>query len=261
MKKSPWDKEWSALTRREARYLKTNCEKQDFILNRKLEARIPENLRDKLDLAFCKGFQIVFEKGTPVIEKTYSKEKKEQTHKVDAYAWKLTKSRKNLRAFSRRSRLANSRNLAISIGEGIATGLPGIGLADIPLFMGVILKSIYEIALSYGFSYDTDGERLFIVRIIKTSLLKGEELQSENAALDRFISDGISSSCEADTLSLAIRSASDVLSRELIYLKFLQGIPVAGIIGGLSDAVYLKKITAYASLKYNRRFLMEQDRQ
>lgn len=243
--------------RKETRYLKNNSEKQEFILNRKLEERVPDKLQEKLDLAFYKGFQIVFEKGTGIIEKTYSKEKKEEAHQVDSYALKLSESRKNLRAFSRRSRLANTRNLAISLGEGIATGLPGIGLPDVPLFIGMILKSIYEIALSYGFSYNTDGERLFILRLIRTSLLKGPELETENDAVNRLILEGIPGGCARDELSDAIRSASDTLSQELIYLKFLQGIPIAGVIGGLSDAVYLKKITAYASLKYYRRFLEE----
>lgn len=257
MRKTPYEKEWEALVRKETRYLKNNSEKQEFILNRKLEERVPDKLQEKLDLAFYKGFQIVFEKGTGIIEKTYSKEKKEEAHQVDSYALKLSESRKNLRAFSRRSRLANTRNLAISLGEGIATGLPGIGLPDVPLFIGMILKSIYEIALSYGFSYNTDGERLFILRLIRTSLLKGPELETENDAVNRLILEGIPGGCARDELSDAIRSASDTLSQELIYLKFLQGIPIAGVIGGLSDAVYLKKITAYASLKYYRRFLEE----
>lgn len=257
MRKTPYEKEWDALVRKETRYLKNNSEKQEFILNRKLEERVPDKLREKLDLAFYKGFHLVFEKGTGIIEKTYSKEKKAEAHQVDSHALKRSESRKNLRAFSRRSRLANTRNLAISLGEGIATGLPGIGLPDIPLFIGMILKSIYEIALSYGFSYDTDGERIFILRLIRTSLLKGPELETENDAVNRLIQGGIPGGCARDELSDAIRSASDTLSQELIYLKFLQGIPIAGVIGGLSDAVYLKKITAYASLKYYRRFLEE----
>lgn len=258
MRKTPYEKEWDALVRKETRYLKNNSEKQEFILNRKLEERVPDKLQEKLDLAFYKGFQIVFEKGTAVIEKTYSKEKKDHAHKVDIYALELSETRKNLRAFSRRSRLSNARNLAISLGEGVATGIPGIGLPDIPIFIGMILKSIYEIALSYGFSYDTDGERRFILALIRTSLLKGRELESENAAIDRLIKDGVPSECSSEELSHAIRSASDTLSQELLYLKFLQGIPIAGVIGGLSDAVYLKKITAYASLKYYRRFLTAQ---
>ena len=36
-----------------------------------------------------------------------------------------------------------------------------------------------------------------------------------------------------------IKETSAVLSGELLYMKFLQGIPVAGVIGGAYDSVYL----------------------
>ena len=45
------------------------------------------------------------------------------------------------------------------------------------------------------------------------------------------------------------------MSKELLYMKFLQGIPVVGAVGGAYDVVYLKQITEYANLKYERRFL------
>lgn len=48
----------------------------------------------------------------------------------------------------------------------------------------------------------------------------------------------------------------------MLYLKFIQGIPVVGVAGGISDVIYQKKITDYAVLKYKRRFLikhMEED--
>ncbi len=42
-----------------------------------------------------------------------------------------------------------------------------------------------------------------------------------------------------------------------MYLKFVQGIPIVGVVGGLSDMVYQKKISDYAALKYKRRFLLK----
>ena len=54
-----------------------------------------------------------------------------------------------------------------------------------------------------------------------------------------------------------IKRTSLILSEELLYLKFIQGIPIAGIAGGVSDVIYQKKITDYAILKYKRRFLMK----
>lgn len=256
MKKTPWQKEWDALLRKEVRYLKKNQDKQDFILNRKLEDKIPETLQEKLELAFYKSFQLVFEKGNPVIERLYSKEKQERAYKINRYALKLNENQKSLRTFSRQSNLANLKNLSISLGEGVLLGLPGIGLPDIPLFIGVIMKSIYEIALSHGFSYDTDHERIFILALIRTALEKGYSLENENANVDALIKGGVKS-VTIEEMEAAMRTTADVLSRELLYMKFLQGVPIAGVIGGLSDVVYLNKITEYASLKYRRRFLLD----
>lgn len=54
-----------------------------------------------------------------------------------------------------------------------------------------------------------------------------------------------------------IEKTSGILANEMLYLKFIQGIPVVGIAGGISDVIYQKKITDYAVLKYKRRFLMK----
>lgn len=54
-----------------------------------------------------------------------------------------------------------------------------------------------------------------------------------------------------------IKQAAGCLSKELLYMKFLQGIPVVGAAGGIYDAVYMKKVVEYAKMKYQRRFLLK----
>ena len=39
-------------------------------------------------------------------------------------------------------------------------------------------------------------------------------------------------------------------------MKFLQGIPVVGAMGGAYDVVYMKQISEYAGIKYQKRFLL-----
>ena len=58
-----------------------------------------------------------------------------------------------------------------------------------------------------------------------------------------------------ETREETIQKTASCLSKELLYMKFLQGIPVVGAVGGAYDVVYLKQITEYANLKYERRFL------
>ena len=47
----------------------------------------------------------------------------------------------------------------ISGVSGIGLGLLGLGLPDIAVLTGLILKSIYEIAVSYGYDYQREEEQ------------------------------------------------------------------------------------------------------
>lgn len=277
LKKSPRQLEWKALEKREERFISAARRQKEPVLNRKLERFVPEKLENTLNLAFYKAFELIFNRGTSIIEKTYRKEDMENTYKVNAYAAKLKESRKTMKAFSREAGKNKVKNLAAAGASGIGLGALGIGLPDIPLFTGMVLKSIYETAISYGFPYNTAEEQCFILKLISTALSRGDAAQSGNQSLDamgRFISTGAPLSgtfCgqdgpgelpdgpEAhDTASLRtclMKQASNALSSELLYMKFLQGIPIAGIIGGMYDAVYLKRIADYADMKYRRRFL------
>lgn len=240
------------MERKEARYLRKRQEEKSSPMQEKISEKIPEKLEQTLNSAFQKAFALVFEKGASVIEKTYNKEKHRQAYQVNEYAARLGASRKTVRAFSRQAEAGNAKNLLISGVEGAGLGLLGIGLPDIPIFTGVLLKSIYEIALSYGFSYETEEEQCFILKLIETAFLRGGPLLQNNKELNGWI-DGTA------VISLdrrqGIRNASRSLAEAMLYMKFIQGIPVLGVAGGLADPVYLKQVTDYAKLKYKRRFL------
>ncbi|WP_455055811.1 EcsC family protein [Merdimonas faecis] len=250
-----WEKEWTALEKKEARYLmRRREEKTSSAFQQKLEEKIPEKLEETLNTAFIKAFDLVFEKGTGLIEKTYNKGQQKTDYQVREYAAGLKESRKTVKAFGRQSQGTRMKNLMISGVEGVGLGLLGIGLPDIPLFTAVILKSVYEIALSYGFEYESEKEQWFILKMIETALKKGEELERNNSLLNAWIDqNGIGETVKGRKEQSKETAAA--LAEALLYMKFLQGIPVVGIAGGAADTVYLKKITDYAELKYKRRFL------
>lgn len=250
-----WEKEWTALEKKEARYLmRRREEKTSSALQQKLEEKIPEKLEETLNAAFIKAFDLVLEKGTGLIEKTYNKDQQKTDYQVREYAAGLKESRKTVKAFGRQSQGTRMKNLMISGVEGVGLGLLGIGLPDIPLFTAVILKSVYEIALSYGFEYESEKEQWFILKMIETALKKGEELERNNSLLNAWIDqNGIGETVKGRKEQSKETAAA--LAEALLYMKFLQGIPVVGVAGGAADTVYLKKITDYAELKYKRRFL------
>lgn len=259
MKKKPeWEKEWNALLKKEHRFLKKQEEGSPSFINQKLEPLVPKGLQNTLELAFCKAFEIVFEKGTSVIEKTYSKEKAQNAYRANDFAASVKQDKHNRRAFAKQAGAASTKNLLVAGLEGIGLGALGLGVPDIPLFTAVILKSIYEIAVSFGYEYDAKEEKYLILKIIETSLEHGTDLRWDNGEIDRLMDRDV---LVCRDLKEQTQKTAQMLSNELLYLKFLQGIPVAGVIGGLSDTLYLKKITDYASIKYHKRFLLQKRRE
>lgn len=252
MKKNHIEKEWSGLQKAEGRFLERNTPARTAGWQEKVAKYVPEKLENTLDTAFFKAFELIFDKGTPVIEKTYQKQKKEQNYKINAYAADVRDTRWSLRAFGREAGASKNFNMALSTVEGVGMGILGLGIPDIPVFLGVLLKSIYEIALSYGFSYDTEEEQIFILKLIEAALSHDRELAERNMELNMWIQGGRTFDVSRSEQE---RRTSDALSRELLYLKFVQGLPVVGVVGGVSDVLYQKKISDYAEIKYKRRFL------
>lgn len=251
---TPWEKEWDRMTEKEEQFLSANKPGLAAMLNQKLEKHVPEKMQAALDAAFYKAFQLIFTKGTGVIEKTYDKEKRSVDYKIRAYSSELKKNRKSLSVFRKEAGRIQAANLAVSALEGVGLGLLGIGLPDIPLFTGLILKSVYEIAVNYGFSYDTEEEQIFLLKVIETAVSKPDVQRERDAAINDW--------CRKQEpfpvgMQDQIHKTAAALSEELLYMKFLQGIPLAGAVGGLSDVQCLKVIAAYANLKYQRRFLQQ----
>ncbi len=257
VKITPREKEWRRLLKQEQAFLEKGTRKKDSKLNQILEDKVPEKLQGTLDAAFAKAFETIFEKGTGVLEKTYKKEELERQFKINSYAVELKEDKKSLRKFSRKTDTANTKNLLLSSVEGVGLGALGIGLPDIPVFVGVLLKSVYEVALNFGYGYDTPEEKYFILKMIETALSYGDDLAQGDQQLNEFIEQSARPQDYDQGRQIKITSAT--MSKELLYLKFLQGIPIVGAVGGAYNTIYLQKVLKYAKLKYHRRFLTDNE--
>ena len=253
-RKTPLEKEWQILNRKEEKYLEKRVQKKDSKLNSMLAQKVPAKMQSTMDAAFEKAFSTIFEKGTTLIEKTYQKDKREKKYAVNNFVDEVERSRKSLRAFSKEAKSSGNQNLLISGVSGIGMGIVGVGLPDIPLFTGMIFRSIYEIALSYGYRYDTEEEQYFILKIIEGAVSYGETAKRINAEIDYFAADPYLP--EGYDRKEQSKKAAGALSKELLYMKFLQGIPIVGAVGGAYDVIYMKNISEYAQLKYRKRFLL-----
>ena len=171
-RKSPYEKEWEKYIKKETKYLEKQLNKKESFLNQKLEEKVPEKLQGTLDAAFAKAFHLIFEKGTGVIEKTYRKDEIEKQYQINEFTNQIKQDKKSLRKFSKNAKGSGTKNLVLSGAAGIGMGIVGVGIPDIPVFTGMMLKSIYEIAMHYGFSYETEEEQYFILLLIQTFLIQ-----------------------------------------------------------------------------------------
>lgn len=217
---------------------------------------IPDGLNQTLETAFYKGFQLIFGKGSRILEKTYDKEQLLLDHELRELGYQKKPSRKNLSRISRQANKIVQFNRLTAAAEGTVLGVLGIGLPDIPLFIGMLLRTIYEIALSFGFSYDEPEEQYYILKLIEASLSDPETLAKRNAEVDSAAFCLTRKQSFLYDLSLQMQASSRSLAAEMITMKFIQGLPLVGIVGGISNFACHKKITDYARIKYEKRYLL-----
>ena len=251
--KSALEKEWTKLQKDESYFINNNLKKDESKLNQFLVDKVPDGLQNTLDTTFAKAFYMIFEKGTDFIEKTYKKDEIKKDYQINKYSVKVKENRKNLKAFSKKAMGAGNANLFISGASGIGMGVLGIGIPDIVVFTSLMLRSVYEISLHYGYDYKKEDEKKFILLMIQGAVCHDTNLLCINEQLNEYIEKGVFS--KDASLDDFIKKTAQCLSKELLYMKFLQGIPLVGVVGGAYDVVYMKQINKFAELKYRRRLL------
>lgn len=245
LEKFTYNREYKALKKKEQKYLKKQSMSSDHFINRKLTGKVEPKLEQTLNTAFQKAFTLVFDKGVGIIQKTYNANKiKEKHNSIDS---KLT--RKNIRKQINVSKSSNIKNLAITSISSTTLGILGIGIPDIFLFTALIIKNLQEISLSYGIDFNNEKEKYFMLMIIEGAL-SHESIYEINEKIDSIIESDYSYD-----IDFQIKQTSKTLASELLYLKFIQVIPIVGIISGFYDTKYMNQISKYANLKYQLRFL------
>lgn len=248
-------KHLSTVAREENRILSKTHSKGGAI-TKKIEAQISDGVRSALQKAFQKAFQFVFEKGNGIIEKSMNKIELDFSYDVNNYALGKQISAKTLGAFDKQASKSKLLNSGITTAEGATLGLFGVGLPDIPVFISIILKGIYETALSYGFSYDTDQERYFILSLIHCSMLQGELQLRVNGNVDGIMTEIAANKNFPVDLQKQLHITADTLANEMLTAKFVQGLPIVGVVGSVTNLVTYRKILGYAGVKYKKRFLL-----
>lgn len=217
-------------------------QKQSYI-DSKIEKYVPEGLAGTLEAAFTKAFEIIFRDGTGIIKKTCGRGSSDNDDIV---------------MLRNRARAILAKDTVVTAAEGTGLGLAGIGLPDIPVFTAVLLRNIYQLAECYGFDYESKTEQVFILKLIETGLSYGESAEKLNDELNALMEQIDNEDYTYyGLISQQIKAASKAVSKEVLYMKFIQTIPVVGAAGGISNLTCLNKVGRFAELKYRKRFIMK----
>lgn len=244
--KKPLEKSLKKLSLKEDKIL--NSSKKDFPLKAEIYSKIPPTVVNTLEAAFIKAFQTVFLKGTGVIEKTFDKDELTVGFKSSDYILSKRNNNKSIKRLDAPSKKSNFFNKTVTTAAGFGLGALGMGLPDIPLLVGIILKGIYEIAISYGINYESPEEKIYILRLIRLALCASEQRPAALVALEQenYINSDLNSE---------IVLTSKVMSKALLLEKFIQGLPIVGLYGGIVNYATYKKISTLAVIKYKQRYL------
>ena len=221
-----------------------------------LRARIPHTVQFNLERAFEKAFSLLFgPEGTRFLEHTYAKRKLE----TQAQRWERplspAQARKQLSELKRSAALTSSLENAAAGVEGVVLGVLGIGLPDIPVLLAWLLRSLYQNAARYGFSYDSPAERVYLLLVLQGSLSEGEQRRGFSRRADR-LGRALDHGWDAEyNLEVEMRAASALLADRLLLVKFIQGMPVVGVVGGAANLSLSSAVNKYGTLKYKKRFL------
>ena len=152
------------------------------------------------------------------------------------------------------SRVASSKFAGTA--DGTVLGVFGMGMPDIPIFLGLLLKSCYEIAAAYGFDYRDPRERKYTIAVMKTAFSREEDRVTASRECDDLA--GImerGEEFEREITDDDMKDIAEVLATEMLVAKFLQGFTFFGVVGGAFNYNMMSKISKAARLKYKKRFL------
>lgn len=225
-------------------------------LKQKINDKIPEKMQTAFQSAFDKAFRMLFKSGGGIIEKTYSKRNQKLKFKNNQAILKCSPGRKNVQKFGMQADQTIWKNHSIAACEGAVLGILGIGLPDIPIFLGVILKTIYEIGLSFGYGNEKEEESLFALLVILIAVSEKEEAEHYIGMCHSIsASEGKNNIVEKCTMKELINITSKKLSEKILLAKFVQGITIIGVSGLVTNVALLNSISSVAKLEYEKRFL------
>lgn len=146
------------------------------------------------------------------------------------------------------------REVVKGAGEGGVAGFYGApgAVADVPVLLGLALRSVNVFAYSYGFDPTTDEERAYALSVIAASAALGTRAKQVSRAAIAF--------AERKTSKEIVQRLLERLPRQLIVrltaMNTAKAAPIAGAVTGATfNGWFLRSVAVHARFAYRQRFL------
>lgn len=147
----------------------------------------------------------------------------------------------------------------IATVQGATTGIGGMFtlVVDIPVVLGLALKTLQEIALIYGYDPKQKEERVFIVKCLQftfSDVVGKEAILKEIAEFHK----GESSSNEVLSQLKGWQEVFYTYSDQFGWKKLFQMVPIAGILfGAYANRSMIKDVAEVGTMLYRKRRIYE----
>ena len=216
------------------------------------QTAIPKKAQAALTAAFAQGLDLVLKKGDWLIRRGIDETEIAQTFYEQDSKVRQKPCAKHLRTLGTRARQVRRSGSGAALAEGVGLGVLGIGLPDIPIFLAGLLRGIYQIALSYGVDVREKHEQIYLMLLLSCAGAPQPERQERLDWLAQEIQAGREIS---ECLEAVQREAAESLAQGMLTAKFIQGLPIVGVAGGIYNLPLYHRITGYAVLQYQKRYL------
>ncbi|WP_409304449.1 EcsC family protein [Peribacillus sp. SCS-155] len=151
-------------------------------------------------------------------------------------------------------------NSKLAAFQGATTGIGGLFTlaADIPVLLGLSLKTLQDIAVCYGYDPNNREERIFIIKSLQfaTSDIVGKEAILNELAL--FFNNSSNRKDEVISQLQGWREVVATYRDQFGWKKLLQMVPIAGMVfGAFTNRSMIQDIAETGHMLYKKRRILE----
>lgn len=215
------------------------------------QTAIPKKAQAALTAAFARGLDLVLKKGDWLIRRGIDETEIAQTFYEQDSKVRQKPCAKHLRTLGTRARQVRRSGSGAALAEGVGLGVLGIGLPDIPIFSRIAARDLSNRIVLWcrcagKTRTDISHAAAFLCGCAAAERQERLDWLAQEIQAGREIS---------ECLEAVQREAAESLAQGMLTAKFIQGLPIVGVAGGIYNLPLYHRITGYAVLQYQKRYL------